>query len=273
MRTLLFTLISLAACSGDDDGSTPARDAGSRDARTPVPDTGAPGEDSGTPAEDSGTPGEDAATPMDAAADAPIGSDAGSPSACNEITDAALFALVYGGAPRVPPGYYFETDEAMAYANWQSPCSSDLADTRARATTAYGAAALTGEERTTEQFYEVDADSGGFTVHFRNTRCDYYDGSTFGGAPHDSADRIPLLASYLWWVDFYNLSGSSIAAGVTHPGGPPHEFDLCHVQTVYGDFGLCDEITLKERSFTVARDGATSIATDRDIRTVMGMCH
>jgi hypothetical protein len=131
----LAALAAALGCSGDDDGprDSGGADSGGRDAGG--------GEDAAPPRDgggdlDSGVPDGGAADagPTDAggATDAPIAPDAGPLGACEEITDVTMRGIVYDG-PRVPPGFYTEPDEAMAYPIWASPCSPDLDTTRDRA--------------------------------------------------------------------------------------------------------------------------------------------
>ena len=43
--------------------------------------------------------------------------------------------------------------------------------------------------------------------------------------------------------------------GVGNVGGATNFFSLCHVTTVYGDFGLQDEITVWETEYGILQNG------------------
>ena len=192
-------------------------------------------------------------------------------ASCDEITDAQMMAAVYGG-PLVPDGFYDETFGPHEGAQWREPCSGSLDDTRMRATALFGATALTGAERSSAQFHEVDVTSSGFTYHYRNTRCDYFDGTSLRTVVNDPGP-LKALADYLWFVQFHDLGGSHVLAGIEHVGDATQRYDLCFVTTTYGDFGLCDAITLHTRSHSASFGGGVMIAPDVDVRTLAGECH
>jgi hypothetical protein len=209
--------------------------------------------------EDASVPRTDAAAPL-------LG-------ACSELTDAQLMAAVYGG-PLVPTGFYDETFGPMEGAQWRAPCSPSLDETRTRATALFGATSVTGTERSTTQFHEVDVRSGGFAYHYRNTRCDYFDGTTLdGGRFVNDPGPVKALADYLWFVENHDLGGAHVLAGIERLGDATQRYDLCFVTTVYGDFGLCDEITLHTRAFASGPDGRIAIDPDVDERTIRGTCN
>jgi hypothetical protein len=192
-------------------------------------------------------------------------------ASCDEITDAQMMAAVYGG-PLVPDGFYDETFGMHEGAQWRDPCSGSLDDTRMRATALFGAAALTGAERSSAQFHEVDVTSSGLTYHYRNTRCDYFDGTRLSTVVNDPGP-LKALADYLWFVQFHDLGGSHVLAGIEHVGDATQRYDLCFVTTTYGDFGLCDRITLHTRGLSASFGGGVMIAPDVDVRALQGECH
>lgn len=204
--------------------------------------------------------------------------DAGGPPPqirCADIVDQTLLDLVYADGPKVPPGFYSDAPEAQASPQWRDPCSADLATTRQRAADVFAQGMLTGAERSTPWFHEVDVRlNGGHVVHFRNTRCDYYDGETLAGAPHEDAEALRFLAGYLWYTQFHNLHGAHVIGGSGAIGDAANFYALCHMQFVGGDFGLCDEITLHERTFRIGIfDGMVSMLGDDAIRQVRGRCN
>ncbi len=204
--------------------------------------------------------------------------DAGGPPPpiqCGDIADQTLLDLVYDDGPKVPPGFYNDAPEAGAGPQWRDPCSNDLATTRQRAADLFAQGVLTGDERSTAWFHEVDVRlNGGHVIHLRNTRCDYYDGQTLAGAPHEDSESLRFLAGYLWYTEFHNLHGAHIGGGNGAIGDAANFYVLCHMQFVGGDFGLCDEITLRERSFRIGIfDGMVSQLGDEAVRQIQGRCN
>jgi len=194
---------------------------------------------------------------------------------CAEIDDQRLLDLVYNNGPKVPEGFYSDPSEANASPQWRDPCSDALATTRGRAAAAFEDAALTGDERTTDLFHEVDVRlGGGHLFHFRNTRCDYFDGRILAGAPHEHFEPLAFLVGYLWYIDFHNLHGAHLIGGTGAIGDAANFYALCHMQFVGGDFGLCDEITLQERRFRIGIfDGEVTVLGDEVLRRVEGRCN
>jgi hypothetical protein len=191
---------------------------------------------------------------------------------CSELTDEQLLAAVYGG-PLVPAGFYDETFGPMEGAQWREPCSASLDDTRMRATELFGASALTGAERSSAQFHEVDVTSGSFAYHYRNTRCDWFDGTRLHVGFVGDPGPLKELADYLWFVENHDLGGAHVLAGIERVGDATQRYDLCFVTTVYGDFGLCDRITLHTRAHASGPDGQITVEPDVEERTIQGTCN
>ena len=257
--------------AGDADGG--AEDAGTIDSG-PGDDAGATDSgvsDSGSvDAGDMDSGSSDAGTPDAGTSDAGVFDAGVAVSSCGDLSDAQLMAAVYGG-PKVPPGFYFEMPGPMEGLQWRTPCSASLADTRTRAEMVFPGA-LTGVERSTPFFHEVTTMPSTFTFQFRNTRCDYFDGATLAGSPILSPAPLKELADYLWFTQNHNFGGAHIIAGIEDVGSATQRYRLCHVSTVYGDFGLCDMVTLHTRAYSVVPDGSVTVSPDTSERTIMGMC-
>jgi hypothetical protein len=196
---------------------------------------------------------------------------------CADLTDEEVLAAVYGG-PKVPEGYYADEASAGAWAVWGSGCGADLKGVRDAATVyaESSAGSLTGAERTTPLFHEVDIDlvDGLYTVHYRKTRCDYFDGSSLGGEP--SADALSQLAVYLWYSKWAITGGYHVVLGI--PGAGAKEagertFTVCEARTTFGDCGACDEIALLSSTYALAEDGSVTIPSELElVRPIKGEC-
>ena len=197
------------------------------------------------------------------------------PVFCADIEDQTLLDLVYENGPKAPAGFYSDPAEANGSPQWRIPCSPDLAESRRRAEEAFGPQMLTGDRRSTEWFHEVDVRlAGGHLLHVRNTRCDWFDGAVLAGAPHESFEPLAFLAGYLWYTQFHNLHGAHVVGGNGAIGNAANFYALCHMQFVGGDFGLCDEITLRERRYRIGIfDGEVTELADEALRQVRGRCN
>ncbi len=59
-----------------------------------------------------------------------------------------------------------------------------------------------------------------------------------------------------------------------HIGNAAHFFELCHVTTVYGDFGLCDEISFYRTGYRLDLvGGGVETAGPERLRQVEGRCN
>ncbi len=191
------------------------------------------------------------------------------PTFCSAgIPESQILAAVYGG-PKVPAGYW--SDPATS-AQWWAPCSDTLATTQANAASRYPLGTPTGNGATTTWFHEVEMSlSGGSTVLYRNTRCDWFDGTTLAGGPFAGWAELQELVGYLWWTENHNLGGAHIVGGVGNVGGATNFFSLCHVSTVFGDFGIQDEITVWETGYGILQqDGTVNPSPPQQQGVVLG---
>ncbi len=212
----------------------------------------------------------------DAEVDAAPLPDAGEmppPVQCAEIADQTLLDLVYQDGPKVPPGFY--SDPPGVNPQWREPCAEALASTRQRAAETFANGVLTGAERSTDWFHEVEVRlAGGHLLQFRNHRCDYYDGRILAGVPHEAFEPLAFLAGYLWYAQYHNLHGAHFVGGNGAIGNAANFYALCHMQFVGGDFGLCDEISLHERRYRIGIfDGEVSVLDDPVLRRIQGRCN
>ena len=173
------------------------------------------------------------------------------------VPESDVLAAVYGG-PKVPAGYWSDT---ATNAIWWDPCTSSVADTETAAAAQYPGASIGASSSTTWYHQaEVVLDTGN-TVLYRNTRCDYWDGSILAAPlPVPGWTEAQELAGYLWWTDNHNFGGAHIVGGWGTVGDATNFFELCHVTTVYGDWGLNDEISVWSQSFGIGQfDGSVWI--------------
>ncbi len=270
----LAVIVGMPACDSDggDDDDTTASD-GDDDDVTDDDDSasGDDDDDSAGDDDDSTVDDDDSSDDDDSTGD---DDDSTAPTTCAGWSDAAILSVVYNG-PKVPAGYFVDSYPSNEFPQWGSTgCSTSLANTQGVASSLFTTGTLTGATRTTTEFYEVDVDVGMNTVHFREHRCDYWDGSTLGGTFPLSWLELQWLAGYLWYSDNHNIGGHHILGGFGNIGSATDWFDLCHVTTVYGDFGLCDEITLWSTGHGVLQfQGDVTFSPPVNHRTLEGNCN
>jgi hypothetical protein len=67
------------------------------------------------------------------------------------------------------------------------------------------------------------------------------------------------------------MGGHKILGGFGYIGSATNMYEMCHVTTVYGDWGLEDEITLRSTTWTVdIMGGAAGIGAETVHRTIEG---
>ena len=236
---ILLASLLLCGCpptlgSDDDDDDATAND-----------DDATADDDDATANDDDATANDDDATAND--------DDATEQTFCVQgFTESDVLEAVYSG-PKVPAGYF--TDPNLN-ATWGTDCSGSLADSQANAAARYSQGTMTGNDATTTWFYEVEVQLGPNTlIAYRDTRCEAFDGTTLGGSAPFDFTRLQELVSYLWWTQNHNYGGANILGGVGNPGGATDFFQMCHVTTVYGDWGLQDEITVLESQYGISQFG------------------
>jgi len=184
---------------------------------------------------------------------------------CTDIPDEVILARYADFDAKMPQGLFWEPPPG---AIWEEPCSDSLADTVANAE-----AAELGEpdgEFETEWFYEATRCSGSQRRFYRNLRCDYFDGTMLADG---SGQTLPFLASLLWWQDNFNVDGNQLIGYSVQIGNATDWVEVCTIRTVYGDFGLCDEITLESTTHSVVFGGSVTLGEPEVVRTIQGECH
>jgi len=186
---------------------------------------------------------------------------------CEDLSDDDVMKAVYEG-PKVPEGFYSDPPDLEGSLRWQDPCSDSLDATRAAAGQTFANGQLTGDERTTDWFHEVDVriNAGANLVHFRQDRCDWWDGQRLGGGPHLDFGGLGFLAGYRWYVHNHNIGGHAILRGFGQIGNASHFYDLCYVRTVFGDWGLADAITVLWTRYRIGiEDGDVEVLREAEV--------
>jgi hypothetical protein len=182
---------------------------------------------------------------------------------CDAISDDILLARYDELDEKVPEGLFWEPPPG---ATWQPPCSDSPEETAAS-----GANLGALEDTfTTDWFYEATFCEGSQRRLYRNLRCDYFDGSNLA---NPSGEELVFLMSLLWWQQYFNMGGSAVIGYAVMPGDATDWVEFCTIGTVYGDFGLCDEITLTRWSGTVVVNGEVNLGEPEVVRVIQGECH
>ena len=248
-------------------GGAGGTDAGSSDGRGGMPGSGgAAGQDGG---------GVDGKPPLldgggeTGGADAPWAWPA-TLGRCEQATDQHLLAVVYEG-PKAPEPYDWGSNPGGTL-TWSATCANDLAS--ARLLGAQALASLDREDATSPYFYEfADETSRTYDQIHRVTKCEFYDGAALGPT-HRNLDGLGLVASYLWFTKNQTNASAKIVAGAPVAlAATVDEFFLCSTLTVYGDWGMYDEIRYYERRHTLDVSGTVGIGTDELLRTLQGRYH
>ncbi len=93
---------------------------------------------------------------------------------------------------------------------------------------------------------------------------------TFSPGPVTRA-KVRELAEYLFFLEHYNSGGVALSS-VSRPGDEAIEHVIYGTSTTYGDFGICDEITLTAFSYRVNRETGRMQYSKDPIRTVKARC-
>lgn len=167
---------------------------------------------------------------------------------------------------KVPQGFYWEPSGIVSW--WEDPCSESPSSTLQRSHNK-PVGDIEGQV-TSDWSYEVSGCSSGDRRIYSNLRCDYFDGTTLALG---SYQELLYLASLLWWADNGNLGGSQILGFSANIGDAADQVTLCTIRTTYGDFGLCDTITLEQTTHRVTVDGTVTLGQPEAVRSIQGECH
>lgn len=185
---------------------------------------------------------------------------------CAQIDDEVIVDRYDDPEAKVPRGLYYEEPGGVSW--WEEPCSESVEDTVDR----IGDRAI-GEiqsEVGTDWSYTVVGCSDGDHRFYNNLRCDYFDGSTLDGS---TSEDLAFLASLLWWMERGSLTGAQILGYTASAGGATDTVTMCTIRTSFGDFGLCDQITLEQTQYSITVTGSVTIGDPETIRTIQGHCN
>ena len=94
---------------------------------------------------------------------------------------------------------------------------------------------------------------------------------TFSQGPV-TKEKIRELAEYLFFLSHYNIGGGVALSSVSRPEEDAVEHVIYGTSTTYGDFGICDHITLTSFSYRVNRETGHIRYSRKPIRTVEARC-
>jgi hypothetical protein len=258
MRALPFILcITMVGC-GNGDGADPEPDAGAAD-------TGAPDGNGSVPSWSCERP-YDGPT----GGPRPDGPDNPSVASCAEVADELILERYADWDAKVPAGFYFEPGGQLV--RWAESCSEGPGESLDAAEATWPEGDVEAEH-TTDYFYEVVVCDDGRRYLHRNLRCDYYDGTTLAGAPHADGNELGFLAGLLWFMDYHNTGGYQIIAVIPEAGAEGSAVELCTTRTVFGDFGLCDEVELHATRYEITTEGEVTLESEQLVKTLEGQCN
>ena len=58
----------------------------------------------------------------------------------------------------------------------------------------------------------------------------------------------------------------------TSIGSATDSMTMCTIRTTYGDFGVCDRITLQETAHSITVAGVVTLGEPETVRTIQGSC-
>lgn len=234
-------------------------------------DVAGPGADAGTGDTGGSVPAWSCEHPYDGPSGGPRadGPDSPAASACADLDDGLILERYDDGDAKVPTGYYFEAIGPLL--RWAGPCSEGPGESLEAAEAAWPEGAVEAEHAT-DYFYEVVVCDDGRRYLHRDLRCDYFDGTTLAGAPHEDGSELGFFASLVWFMEHHNSGGHQILAVLEEVGAEGAAVEVCTTRTVFGDFGVCDEVHLHATRYEVTAEGEVTIEPEQLVKTLEGQC-
>jgi len=84
---------------------------------------------------------------------------------------------------------------------------------------------------------------------------------------------VKELVEYLWFYDNYNIGGSKALCSQVVDLGKSLQYRLFHTMVSYGDWGLCDHISVFRTAFTISKQNGVLTRTTETIKTLNGKCN
>jgi hypothetical protein len=185
---------------------------------------------------------------------------------CDQVSDEDILARYKDLDAKVPQGLYWEPPGTLAW--WGEACSESPAETLDHANER--PIGDVEDQVSSDWSYEVSGCYEGSRRVYSDLSCDYFDGTTLAGSTYED---LAYLASLLWWIDNGNLTGAQILGYASMVGGATDLILLCTIRTSFGDFGLCDQITLQQTMHSITVDGTVSLGEPDTVRTIQGDCN
>jgi hypothetical protein len=258
MRAPFFIVCMAIVGCGNGDVAGPGTDAGA--------------DDTGAPDGNGSIPSWSCERPYDGPTGGPRPDGPENPSvtSCADLDDGLILERYADWDAKVPTGSYFEPSGHLL--RWAEPCSESPSESLEAAEEALPDGEVESEH-TTDYFYEVVVCDDGRRYLHRNLRCDYFDGTTLAGAPHEDGSELGFLAGLLWFIDNHNTGGYQIIAVIPEVGTEGAAVELCTTRTVFGDFGLCDEVELHATRYEITTEGEVTLASEQLVKTLEGQCN
>ncbi|MCK5233698.1 MAG: hypothetical protein KAJ91_02665 [Candidatus Aenigmarchaeota archaeon] len=89
-----------------------------------------------------------------------------------------------------------------------------------------------------------------------------------------TTENVKELVEFLWYSAFghYNTGGSKVLSSFSEDNDGFIKHILFETNSVFGDFGVCDQITLTKSTYTVNKNSGEIELTQEEIKNIQGIC-
>jgi len=143
------------------------------------------------------------------------------------------------------------------------------------------------DERETEKYFEGRrgySEKPSDIILSRVHKCSYLDrskydkferGTTLGRFNQRpvTIENVKELIEYLWFIENYNIDGQKVLSSFTEDQGDSVKHTIYETHVVYGDWGVCDQITLIKSEYIVDKNSGEITISQENVKTVKGKCH
>ena len=143
------------------------------------------------------------------------------------------------------------------------------------------------DEKETEKYFEfrrVYSKNPSDVILSRVHKCDYLNRSKYDKSKRPSIlgtfnqrpvtiEKVKELIEYLWFIENYNWGGQKVLRSFTENQGNSVKHTLYKICIVYGDWGVCDVISLFKSEYIVDKNSGEITVSHEIIKTVTGKCH
>jgi hypothetical protein len=224
------------------------------------------------------------------------------PSASVAIDDESLLQLAYSSY-KLPDGFYQEDLHNVIFQNAGvmrihplggrasvfERCTNDRSEALAWSESPdyYGADdRQLVSERETERFFEFTWEVHRLTSRVllsRVDKCSYVDRSMYDRRAHGTmlgifnqrpvtADNVGSLVEYLWYSENFTSVSAKVISSSGADLGSEIRHTLVEVRIAWGDWGMCDEISLVQSDYLVSKSSGEIRLTTTTVKTVQGQC-